>query len=173
MAKPSNLIYAKYVPGYDIISELSMNLLGMKPDVFLSIGLYFYVGKRIISGASEFISTLGARYFMSTIVIECSDDLYFFVLNWLTEEPVVQDSRFLQAKATSAVPWNMQSKFEPTGDSDSGHWELKVPPTYEPDYRTYCYWKGWRPIWISRNKDRSSIAAVYRREDVISLACIG
>lgn len=53
--KSSTRIFEKYVSGYDIISELSMNILDIKSDIFLSIDLSFYIARIIANIASESI----------------------------------------------------------------------------------------------------------------------
>ena len=60
---------------------------------------------------------------------------------WVTEQRMVKTARSLQARANVVLPWdywdNMKSNIDPSNSFELSDWELKVPPTYQPDYGTY------------------------------------
>lgn len=90
--------------GYKVISELLTDILGIKSDIFLLISLSIYIARIIINIASESIWTLFSWHLMSTIVIESYHNLYFLVIDWVTNQYVIKNARSLQAKASRILP---------------------------------------------------------------------
>ncbi len=176
-AKSSTRIFETYVPGYDVISELSMSILGIKADAFLSVGLFLYIAWMTFMIASKNIWALAQRYFLPTIVIGSYDDLYFGVLDYLIEQRMFESSRSLIARTTTRVPrddWNkVKSNIDPNSKFDLNDWKLGIPLTYEPDYQTYFCWHDGKPFWIGRSKEQFSLLEGSAREFNIILKCFG
>ena len=175
VAKPAARIFERYVPGYDVISEFSTDILGVKPDFFLSIGLFLYVTRKTISIASEGIATLISRYFLSRVTIEGHDNLHSCVLDWLLEQRTVETSRSLLVMTNLLGPWGfwnrVGSNIDLNLDFDLSDCELRVPPTYAPNYGTYLHWHLGRPFWISRSQSPPLLWS--SSEDMMLLTCIG
>lgn len=66
---------------YNVISKLLINILGIKLDIYFSIGLSIYIARITINIASENIWTLASRYLILTVVIESYDNLYSAVID--------------------------------------------------------------------------------------------
>lgn len=62
-----------------------MSILDIKADAFLSVNIFLYIVWMTFMIASKNIWTLTQQYFLSTIVIDFYDDLYFNVLDYLIE----------------------------------------------------------------------------------------
>lgn len=66
---------------YNVISKLLINILGIKLDIYFSIGLSIYIVRITINIANESIWTLVSRYLILTVVIESYDNLYSVVID--------------------------------------------------------------------------------------------
>ncbi len=174
-AKSSTRIFETYVSGYDVIFELSMSILGIKADAFLSVDLFLYIAWMTFMIASKNIWTLTQRYFLPTIVIEFYDDLYFDVLDYLIEQRMFESSRSLIVRIITRVPRNDWNKVKSNIDSNSkfdlNDWKLGIPLTYEPNYQTYFCWHDGKPFWIDRSKEQFSLLEESAREFNIILKC--
>ena len=169
--EPFTRIFETYVPGYGVISELSTNILGIKSDVFFSIGLLFYIARKSIKTASESIWTLISKYLISTILIESHDDLYPPLMNWIVEQDPTETPRSLRVRTTVTSPWDYWDNVDPSIEFDLSDWEVKVPLRYEPNYgTTYLYWHEGRPIWITLIQQQLSLMEI---ECKIVLTCLG
>lgn len=172
VTKPSTRIYETYVPGYDVIFEFATNILGVQPDLFLSIGLLLYIAKTTIGLAREIITTLNSRYFRSSVTIEGYDDLYSCVLGWLIEHRTNESSRSLMAMTNNLSPWDYwKSKIDSNVDFDFSDWELQVPPRYAPGFEVYRHCHEGKSFWIHRSRLSPALGSPV--EDRIQLTCIG
>ena len=176
-SKSSTHILETYVSGYDIISKFSINVLKIKPDIFLSISILFYIMRMTVNITSKRIWTLVSWYLMSMIIIEFFDDLYFLVMDWVTKQHIVRNAHSLQIRATAVILWDYWDRVKNNINSSSSYdlsdWELKVPLTYESDYEMYFLWHDRWLFWISQCEEYLSLMRESMKKDKILLTCIG
>ena len=172
-SKSSTRIFETYVPGYNVISELSMSILGIKADAFLPVGFFLYIAWMTSMVASKNIWALAQRYFLSTIVVDSYDDLYFSLLDYFVEQRMFESSRSVIARTTTKVPLDYWNNIDLNSEFDLNDWKLEVPLRYEPDYRTYFCWYDGKPFWIGRSKEQLPTIEGSTRENRIILKCIG
>jgi chaperone BCS1 len=103
------------------------------------------------------------KYCMSAISVECHDDIYEYLMAWLSAQKVTQNSRSLMAKTGRESAWDLTNSEIVDEDMDEdmdenvllnfSNWDAKVPPTYEPFFGSHRFWhKGAYYIFSRENK---------------------
>lgn len=167
--KPFTRMLETYVPGYDVISDISIAILGIKPDVFILIAVLYYIVKKAVSNVRDSIWTLASQHLMSTVVIGSYDELYECVMEWLANEPRFQSARSQEGSTPNFLARNYQEDEESNIDSTDNidPWDLSVSTCYVPTHGTYFGW----PFSICRYKEPFSMHGA--GEDKLLLMCIG
>jgi len=180
---PANLLEA-FIPGYSVISKFVLEVLGIDITLVVSVCLLMFG----LITASTFLwrhtSDLFEKYCMSAISVESHDDIYDYMMAWLSAQTVTQDSRSLMAKTGRESAWDLSDSEIVNEDVDENvllnfsNWDAKVPPTYEPFFGSHRFWHSGMYFKFSRENKQTMYSGwggstVFQNEENIRLTCVG
>jgi mitochondrial chaperone BCS1 len=182
-AVPAKMI-EMFLPGYSIISDTLMELLGIDITLLVSIAAIFFA----VTTASRYIFDFFYRHFMkwcvSSITINSEDSIYLHVMAWIADQKITKESRDLIAVSPTGSVWTGGDDEVDDYDADdstifnSSHWEAKNPPRYEPTYgRHWFYYKGRAFLFYREKKELQrpswSAPSAGDERETVRLSCIG
>lgn len=116
---------------------------------FLSGGFLLMVGGFLLNWARQIPSSVHEwllRRYTTTIVVESSDDLYWWVQYWLSAHPTIQRSGNLAAASRAAIP--ATSEDEQTGED--------ARPTIVFSPAPGRHWLTYRGHWLSLDRSKNT-----------------
>ncbi|KAI4175580.1 MAG: hypothetical protein LQ343_001571 [Gyalolechia ehrenbergii] len=180
---PVNILEA-FIPGYPIISKFIGDIFGFDISILVSVSLLIFglfTGFKFIWHHAY---TYFEEYCTSFICIECDDDIFDHVMNWVAEQKISEKSRTLMAKTGLENAWDSLTGGEidqlvPAGQLlNFSNWDAKVPPTFQPYFGAHRFWHNGRYFEFLRTQKSVMGSSwgggsVVREDEYIKLTCIG
>lgn len=140
-----------FIPGYGIISKFILQSFGFDIGVIVSTGFLLVTFATAVKFVWSRLKSFAFNYFVSSVTITDSDDMFENCLAWTAKQRVGQTARTI--KAVSKFGGN-DDEDELEGNDEMFHIRrmAKVPPNYEPNFGTYYFWCGWRLFVFDRQR---------------------
>ncbi|MCJ1310463.1 hypothetical protein MMC25_004127 [Agyrium rufum] len=177
------MLLETFIPGYSIISSFMLQVLGIDISAIVTcLAFCFAICTALSYGYTE-ARKVFMRYFSCTISIDSDDDIFDQVMDWIREQVVAKEARWLVAE-TSYRSWDVEiSMSEDCGDMMDGqllnfsNWDLKMPPLFKPYYGLHYFEHEGRKFRFSRNKremlSTGRWGGMMRDEETLDLSCYG
>lgn len=180
---PANILDA-FIPGYPVISKFIRDVFGFDISIVVSVSLLIFG----LFTSFRFIGHYAYEYFeeycTSFICVECDDDIFDHIMDWVAEQKISKKSRTLMAKTGRENAWDSLTGGEISELTDAGqllnfsNWDAKVPPTFQPYFGTHRFWHNGRYFEFVRTQ-KSVMGSSWgggtmvREDEYIKLTCIG
>ncbi|KAH7135127.1 BCS1 N terminal-domain-containing protein [Dendryphion nanum] len=180
---PSTLLDA-FIPGYGIISQIVLRLLGFDIGLVVS-GCLVVFG--LTKGAQFFYAKsyeLFSQYFMASIQIEEDDELFNQIMEWIAEQNMTKNSRDLMAVTKWVSAYEESDEEANASDEDvldeSGifnfeKWASNIPPRYVPNFGSDRFYYNGRMFVFSRTRREKKSQSLWGRSEdqQLDIKCIG
>lgn len=143
---PANLLET-FIPGYGTISRVLLDTLGIDITLLVSVSFFIFALGRSFTYLKSQLLMLVMRFGTCSVEIGADADTYFWVMDWLADRGIGQDSHHLVAIAT-----HRNHRFLPGDDSHDFDMDLPLlahpfsrkkqkPQRYEPSLgQTQYFW---------------------------------
>ncbi|KAL8937767.1 MAG: hypothetical protein Q9211_003515 [Gyalolechia sp. 1 TL-2023] len=180
---PANILHA-FIPGYPIISKFVREIFGFDISIVVSVSLLIVGLFTGFKSMWHHAYTCFEAYCTSFVCIECDDDIFDHLMDWVAEQKISKNSRTLMAKTGRENAWDSLTGGEIDHSAPAGqllnfsNWDAKVPPTFQPYFGAHRFWHNGRYFEFLRNQ-KSVIGAswaggsVVREDEYIKLTCVG
>lgn len=179
---PANILEA-FIPGYSIISQFLLDVLGFDVTLVVSVCFLIFALGTSVKFLWRHALAQFSIYFMSSISVDSDDDIYRHIMAWLADQPMSHVSRSLMAKTGKESAWDSaENTFEEYG-MDLGtlfnfsNWDAKVPPRFEPYFGQHHFWHKRHLFFFGREQKQVLGSgwggSTFREDEVITLTCIG
>lgn len=146
----------------------------------IDLNMYFTVA--MLFGGTTFVwryfteSVWGMieTHLMSTVDIRTDDELYNFVLAWISAQKFAQSSRRFIANANlnSRYCYNYSYDYD-SDDDQSSSAERKRPLSYTPTFGSHYFWYKRHLLIFRRNQSTQATQLIASEREEISLCCFG
>lgn len=96
---PANLLET-FIPGYGTISRILLDTFGIDVTLLVSISFFFFALGRSFTYLKNQFLALVMRFGTCSVEIGADADTYFWVMDWMADRGIGQDSHHLTAIAT-------------------------------------------------------------------------
>jgi chaperone BCS1 len=163
--------------------------LGIDPAyIITSVGFIWAVNK-VWSQLYTTLDWLARQYFMASIEVSSSDDIYFHLMKWFASQPKIVNSRSLTAETASKGAWDEEDESDPMtarvspdgkGILNFSNQEARAPPQFTPAMGVHSFWFRGRYFRLRRRQeslfDPSAGAngmPQYKDKETLVLSCFG
>lgn len=172
-----------FIPGFAVISRFIRDMFGFDISIVVSICFILFA----LSTSLRFIGAHAYHYFeeycTSFIYIESDDDIFDYMMEWLSELKISKKSRTLMAKTGRENAYDSLTGGEINAIAETGqllnfsNWDAKVPPTFQPYFGVHRFWHNGRYFEFDRTQ-KTTLASSWggstlREDEHIKLTCIG
>jgi len=173
------------IPGYPIISRFMSETFGIDISILVTVFAVFFASLKSFSYIASYFGGLIETYFMSSVHIEDSDDLYDNVLEWIADQKLTKQARRVKAKSVKGSAWDEDideknaalSAVDDDGVFNYSRWQARVPPRYEPYYGSHRFRHNGRFFHFHRTQRPQQVVSnpwsKPNEDDRLELSCFG
>ncbi|KAJ8111391.1 hypothetical protein ONZ43_g5629 [Nemania bipapillata] len=146
--------------GFAPVYEFIGNWLGWDPTVILTVVGFIWATNKVFQQIYYFLYEMIVEHMMSTIHISSTDDIYLYLMAWLSKQPKMINSRFLMAETASRTAWEDEDESTVARDQSGlylnfSNQEARVAPQYVPAVGLHNFW--WRGQYFRLNRKREQV----------------
>ncbi|KAI0536711.1 BCS1 N terminal-domain-containing protein [Xylaria digitata] len=136
------------------------NWLGWDPTSLLTVLGFIWAINKVIRQIFYFSYGVITEYFMSTIHISSTDDIYIHLMLWLSRQPRMVNSRSLMAETVSKTAWEEEDESTMARDRSGlylnfSNQEARARPQYIPAVGLHSFW--WKGQYFRLHRKKESI----------------
>ena len=178
---PANILET-FIPGFSMIAQFMYEAIGFDITLLVSISLLLfglmtalrYIGRHAYDWFEE--------YCMSYIRIDCNDDIYEHLMDWISKHKVSATSRKLSVMTDhEEESWDFLDKasqnIDATGFINFSTLEATNPPKFQPALGTHYFFHHGNLFAFTRGQKQIMSSgwggSLVRDEEDITLSCIG
>ncbi|KAI1103056.1 P-loop containing nucleoside triphosphate hydrolase protein [Jackrogersella minutella] len=134
--------------------------LGIEPSYLLTAIGALWAFNKLFHQLYTSLHVIVISYFMCSIHILNSDDIYAHLMEWLASQPQIVNSRALLAETASKRAWEYEDASDVAKDH-SGRYlnfsnqEARAPPQYSPAVGLHSFW--WKGQYFRLQRKRESV----------------
>ncbi|KAG7289523.1 hypothetical protein NEMBOFW57_005894 [Staphylotrichum longicolle] len=173
-----------------LLHSLIGSHLGIDPTYILTSVGVIWAANKVWAQLYTTLYGLARQYFMASVEVSNSDDIYFQMMKWLAAQPEMVDSRSLTAETASKGAWEEEDESDLTtarvGSDGSGVYlnfsnqEAKAAPRFTPAMGLHSFWFRGRYFKLQRKQESlfDPTAGVqgtpqYKDKETLVLSCFG
>lgn len=160
---------------------------GLDPTMFLTLLGFIWAFNRIWRQLFTTVYRLVSDYFVSSIHIASSDEIYMHLMKWLASRPRLVNSRSLTAETLSKTAWEeedeadvLATRISADGEGvylNFSNQEAKMPPRFVPALGTHTFRFGNNYFRLHRQQESfledSSSGQTFKDRENLVLSCLG
>lgn len=164
--------------------------LGLDPTMFLTLLGFLWASNRIWYQPYNAARRLLIDYFVSSVSVASSDEIYLHMMKWLASQPRLINSRALSAETLSKTAWEEEEENETEvtsagiGADGAGVYlnfsnqEAKMPPRFLPALGTHRFWFQGTFFWLDRAReslfeDGEGMGSAFKDRENLVISCLG
>ncbi|KAI1474203.1 BCS1 N terminal-domain-containing protein [Daldinia eschscholtzii] len=154
--------------------------LGFEPSNILAVMGVFWALNKVLRQVYSFLYKTVTGYFMSSVHIRNDDDIYMHLMDWLSTQPRMVNSRDLVAETASKRPWDEDATSVARDSSgrylNFSNQEARAPAFFSPAVGVHSFW--WRGQYFQLNRKRESVfeesnmsGQLFRDQEDLIISC--
>lgn len=164
--------------------------VGLDPTMFLTLLGFLWASNRIWYQPYNAARRVLSDYFVSSIAVASSDEIYLHMMKWLASQPKLINSRALSAETLSKTAWEEEEENETDVTSQGigadgtgvylnfSNQEAKMPPRFLPALGTHRFWFRGTFFWLDRAResfleDAEGMSAAFKDRENLVVSCLG
>lgn len=169
-----------------LLNHLFGARLGIDPTLLLTLVGAAWAFSRMWRQLYAAVSALCTSYFMSSVHIASSDEIFTHMMKWLAVQPLVANSRSLTAETVAQTAWEEEEELEAlqlrsiAGGGDAKYFNFsnqraKAPPRFIPAVGIHGFWHAGRYFRINRRQQTvvDDPNGRVEKEEMLVVSCFG
>lgn len=171
-----------------VVHQVVGSRIGLDPTMFLTMLGFLWAFNRVGRQLVNSITRFATDYFMSSIHIASSDEIYLHVMKWLAAQPRLVNSRALTAETLSKTAWEEEDEADvlATRISADGEGvylnfstqEAKMPPRFVPALGVHGFFYNGNYFRLQRKQesfmeDSQSGNTTFKDRENLVISCLG
>lgn len=171
-----------------VLHQVIGSRTGVDPTIILSLLGFIWAFNRIGRQFFMGVYRLVADYFMSSIHIASSDEIFLHMMKWLASQPRLVNSRALTAETLSKTAWEeedeadvLATRISADGEGvylNFSNQEAKMPPRFVPALGVHGFWFEGNYFRLHRKQesfleDSSSGSQTFKDRENLVVSCLG
>lgn len=171
-----------------VVHQIVGSRIGLDPTMFLTMLGFLWAFNRVGRQLVNSITRFATDYFMSSIHIASSDEIYLHVMKWLAAQPRLVNSRALTAETLSKTAWEEEDEADvlATRISADGEGvylnfstqEAKMPPRFVPALGVHGFFYNGNYFRLQRKQesfmeDSQSGNTTFKDRENLVISCLG
>lgn len=173
-----------------VLHSLVGSRIGLDPTMFLTLLGFLWASNRIWYQPYNAARRVMSDYFVSSISVASSDEIYLHLMKWLASQPKLINSRALSAETLSKTAWEEEEENETDVTSQGigadgtgvylnfSNQEAKMPPRFLPALGTHRFWFRGTFFWLDRAResfleDAEGMSAAFKDRENLVVSCLG
>lgn len=171
-----------------VVHQVIGSRIGLDPTMFLTLLGFIWAFNRIWRQLFTTIYRFVSDYFMSSIHIASSDEIYLHLMKWLAAQPRLVNSRALTAETLSKTAWEeedeadvLATRISADGEGvylNFSNQEAKMPPRFVPALGVHGFFYEGNYFRLQRKQesfmeDSSSGNTTFKDRENLVISCLG
>lgn len=171
-----------------VVHQVVGSRIGLDPTMFLTLLGFLWAFNRIWRQLFTAIYRVVSDYFVSSIHIASSDEIYLHLMKWLAAQPRLVNSRALTAETLSKTAWEdedeadvLATRISADGEGvylNFSNQEAKMPPRFVPALGVHGFFYEGNYFRLQRNQesfleDSSSGNTTFKDRENLVISCLG
>lgn len=171
-----------------VVHSMIGSRIGLDPTMFLTLLGFLWAFNRVWRQLFNSVYKLVTDYFMSSIHIASSDEIYLHLMKWLAAQPRLVNSRALTAETLSKTAWEEEDEADvlATRISADGsgvylnfsNQEAKMPPRFVPALGVHGFFYNGNYFRLQRKQesfmeDSQSGSTTFKDRENLVISCLG
>lgn len=171
-----------------LLNDLFGSHLGLDPTLLLTLIGAAWALSRMWRQLYNAVGSFITAYFMSSVHVASSDEIFTHMMKWLAVQPLVASSRSLTAETVAQTAWEEEEELEAlqlrsiAGGGDEKYFNFsnqraKAPPRFIPAVGIHGFWHGGRYFRLNRRQqtlvDDNGGPGRVEKEEMLVVSCLG
>ncbi|KAJ4389409.1 hypothetical protein N0V93_006877 [Gnomoniopsis smithogilvyi] len=171
-----------------VVHQVIGSRIGLDPTMFLTLLGFIWAFNRIWRQLFTAIYRFVSDYFMSSIHIASSDEIYLHLMKWLAAQPRLVNSRALTAETLSKTAWEeedeadvLATRISADGEGvylNFSNQEAKMPPRFVPALGVHGFFYEGNYFRLQRKQesfmeDSTSGNTTFKDRENLVISCLG
>lgn len=171
-----------------VLHQVVGTRIGLDPTLFVSLLGFFWMSNRIWQQLFLSIYRLVSEYFMSSITVASSDEIYLHMMKWLASQPRLINSRSLNAETLSKTAWEeedeadvLATRISADGEGvylNFSNQEAMMPPRFVPALGVHGFWFRGNYFRLNRKQenfieDTEAGSTAFKDRESLVISCLG
>lgn len=171
-----------------VLHQVVGSRIGLDPTIFLSLLGFVWAFNRIWRQIFTAVYRFVADYFVSSIHIASSDEIYLHMMKWLASQPHLVNSRALTAETLSKTAWEdedeadvLATRISADGEGvylNFSNQEAKMPPRFVPALGVHGFWFEGSYFRLQRKQesfleDSPGGSQTFKDRENLVVSCLG
>lgn len=171
-----------------VVHQVIGSRIGLDPTMFLTLLGFIWAFNRIWRQLFTAIYRFVSDYFMSSIHIASSDEIYLHLMKWLAAQPRLVNSRALTAETLSKTAWEeedeadvLATRISADGEGvylNFSNQEAKMPPRFVPALGVHGFFYEGNYFRLQRSQesfmeDATNGNTTFKDRENLVISCLG
>lgn len=171
-----------------VVHQVVGSRIGLDPTMFLTLLGFIWAFNRIWRQLFTAIYRFVSDYFMSSIHIASSDEIYLHLMKWLAAQPRLVNSRALTAETLSKTAWEeedeadvLATRISADGEGvylNFSNQEAKMPPRFVPALGVHGFFYEGNYFRLQRKQesfmeDATNGNTTFKDRENLVISCLG
>lgn len=171
-----------------VVHQVIGSRIGLDPTMFLTLLGFLWAFNRIWRQLFTAIYRFVSDYFMSSIHIASSDEIYLHLMKWLAAQPRLVNSRALTAETLSKTAWEeedeadvLATRISADGEGvylNFSNQEAKMPPRFVPALGVHGFFYEGNYFRLQRKQesfmeDSTNGNTTFKDRENLVISCLG
>lgn len=171
-----------------VVHQVVGSRIGLDPTMFLTLLGFIWAFNRIWRQFFTAVYRFVSDYFMSSIHIASSDEIYLHLMKWLAAQPRLVNSRALTAETLSKTAWEeedeadvLATRISADGEGvylNFSNQEAKMPPRFVPALGVHGFFYEGNYFRLQRKQesfmeDSSNGNTTFKDRENLVISCLG
>ncbi|KAJ4424560.1 hypothetical protein N0V82_000690 [Gnomoniopsis sp. IMI 355080] len=171
-----------------VVHQVIGSRIGLDPTMFLTLLGFIWAFNRIWRQLFTAIYRFVSDYFMSSIHIASSDEIYLHLMKWLASQPRLVNSRALTAETLSKTAWEeedeadvLATRISADGEGvylNFSNQEAKMPPRFVPALGVHGFFYEGNYFRLQRSQesfmeDATNGNTTFKDRENLVISCLG
>lgn len=171
-----------------VVHQVVGSRIGLDPTMFLTLLGFIWAFNRIWRQLFTAIYRFVSDYFMSSIHIASSDEIYLHLMKWLAAQPRLTNSRALTAETLSKTAWEeedeadvLATRISADGEGvylNFSNQEAKMPPRFVPALGVHGFFYDGNYFRLTRKQesfmeDSTNGNTTFKDRENLVISCLG